>query len=179
MSPFYPDVCINIVIANHIGKEAINSITFVLKNVTTYDVRLFIEDKNLAGSRPVIKNQLLIKGDNIEIVKQKSGQERESKTYSVSFSKNIFMEEDISKNCKNYPNKEYETYKGCEDFFVHDFFGTYGQLSPIWAWDQSRNISTNVFISNLTSEFEHHLTNVITGVKPLKCKQPCTTVRVS
>ena len=73
MRPFYPDVCIMVDIADHIGKEDISSIGFGFKNLTSYGVKIYIEDKNLVTSRPV---------------------------------KIIFVQEDVSKNCKNYHNKE-------------------------------------------------------------------------
>ena len=110
-----PNVSVNIDVSNHIGQEDITSITLVIKNVTTYGVKIYLEDTNLSTNRPVVENQMFGSGDNIEIAKHRDGQKKESKQYSISFSKSIFVEEDVSKNCKNYPNKEYETYKACED----------------------------------------------------------------
>ena len=79
---------------------------------------MIIEDKNLASSRPVIENQVLQAGDEVQIIKQQDGAERNTMVYSISFSKTIFLEEDVSKNCKKYPNREFETYKECDDLFI-------------------------------------------------------------
>ena len=136
----------------------------MLKNLTSYGVRIYIEDKNLVCSRPVTENLLLAVGDNIEISKQKNNEQHESKRYSISFNKNIFVEEDASKNCKNYPSNEFVTYKECEYSFIHNFYKKYGQLNPIWAPDLSRNISGPTFIPNLTGGSHFH--NLAPGATP-------------
>ena len=154
-------------------------ITFVFKNLTSYGVRIYIEDKNLVASRPVFENQLLVTGDSIEISKQKNGDKKESKVYSIQFAKNIFVEEDVSKNCKTYPNIEYNSYKSCEDLFIQNFYKSFGHLNPIWAPEPSRNISGPTFIPHLTNDAKSSLFNIVSGLTPSECCQPCTTVRVS
>ena len=134
-----------------------------------------IEDKDMETSRPVIETQLLFSGNNIEMTEKK---EDEARVYSVSFTKNIFMEKDLTKNCKNYPNKNFQTYNDCDAAFIHNFYNSIGQLNPIWVQDLSRNISSSTFIPNLTKD-NAQVSNVVTGVTSSKCPLPCSTTRVS
>ena len=150
----------------------------MIRTTAHFGVNINIEDKNLSCSRPVIGNQMFQSGDDIQVIKQKVGSKRETKVYSISFAKNIFVEEDLSKNCMDYPNRKFETYKRCEDTYIHKFFSTH-QLNPIWAPDLSKNISRQTHLSNLPSDFKHHFANMVTGVQSSKCLLPCTTVSVS
>ena len=94
-----------------------------------------IEDKDMETSWPVIETQLLFSRDNIEITKKKKDEANDFRAYSVSFTKNIFLEKDLTKSCKIYPNEKFETYNDCEVVFIHNFFNSFGQLNPIWVQD--------------------------------------------
>ena len=49
----------------------------------------------------------------------------------IRLKENIFVEEDTSKNCVNYPNGKYESYNHCDEDFSRNV--TPPGLIPIWS----------------------------------------------
>ena len=99
-----------------------------------------------------------------------------SKTFAVSFSLNVYDEKDKSKNCKQYPNKHYESFKNCDDLEIRKFLQSKG-INPIWAADETKNITDVNIVSN-SNEYSI-LSNLYKGVSDMECKHPCTTLSVS
>ena len=54
-----------------------------------------------------------------------------TKRYSIEISKNTFVEDDHSKNCRKYPNKIFASYKDCDEQFMKEICDKEG-LVPIW-----------------------------------------------
>ena len=54
-----------------------------------------------------MQHELLFSGNNVILEQSPT---TIGKSYSVAFKQEVFMEEDASKNCKNYPNLNYEDY---------------------------------------------------------------------
>ena len=74
---------------------------------------------------------------------------KQGNSYSIAFEKIVFVENDPSKNCINYPNISYKSYKDCDDAFIHDAYNSFNQMNPVWAPDLFRkNLSRNYFVQN-------------------------------
>ena len=98
------------------------------------------------------------------------------KTFAVSYSLNVYEEKDKSKNCMQYPNKLYDSYRHCDDLKTRDFFESKG-INPIWAADKTKNITDYNIVS---SESEYYiLVNFYKGITETDCKHPCTTLSAS
>ena len=54
--------------------------------------------------------------------------------YAVEISKNVYLEEDKSKNCQNYPNPDFGSYKECDEQYMRDICNSFN-LAPIWLYD--------------------------------------------
>ena len=57
--------------------------------------------------------------------------------------KEVFIEEDISKNCSNYPNEYYTTYDECDEYFIRTNLGDlYGpNYVPLWSTQDKQNVT--------------------------------------
>ena len=54
-----------------------------------------------------MQNQLQFSGNAIDLEKSAG---HYAKSYSIAFEAEVFMEQDSSKDCENYPNSLYEAY---------------------------------------------------------------------
>lgn len=57
----------------------------------------------------------------------------QSKFYALTLSQKIYLEADEGKNCKNYPNKEFASYRECDENFVYNEIKEHYKMMPFWA----------------------------------------------
>ena len=57
----------------------------------------------------------------------------QSKLYALTLSQTINLEADEGKNCKNYPNKEFASYRECDENFVYNEIQEHYKMMPFWA----------------------------------------------
>ena len=56
--------------------------------------------------------------------------------YMVEISRNIFVEEDPSKRCTNYPTDVFQSYKECDNWYMRNLLSKVSpDLVPIWLAD--------------------------------------------
>ena len=60
-----------------------------------------------------------------------------SKKYAVEIAGNSYLEEDTSKKCRDYPNSEYASYRGCEKF----------GLAPVWLEEDFDQVTKKAVIA--------------------------------
>ena len=58
----------------------------------------------------------------------------------LSLSQAIDLEEDPNKQCKNYPYKNFKTYKECDDFYMKQELKKY-QLIPFWSTNNLSSVT--------------------------------------
>ena len=69
-------------------------------------------------------------GENIELQDLSTAK---SRTYALTLSQTIDLEEDEGKNCRKYPNKNFCSYRECDENFVyHEVKNNYNMM-PFWA----------------------------------------------
>ena len=84
------------------------------------------------------------------------------------------MEEDISKNCVNYPHEKYETYSDCDDDFVASNLPQ--GIPPIWFANNTEEVTTSFHEENITNlELYKKLHD---GRQKSSCPLPCSTLHV-
>ena len=83
---------------------------------------------------------LFTQGDEISV---QAGQIRK---YAAEISKNVYLEEDKSKNCKNYPNSEFASYMKCDEQYMRSICDSL-KLAPVWLYDDLKKVTRRV-ISN-------------------------------
>ena len=51
----------------------------------------------------------------------------------VDIKESVFVEDDPSKNCRVYPNKDHQSYRECDDQFMKDLLSTFDPpITPVW-----------------------------------------------
>ena len=97
-------------------------------------VQVLLEGKGIETSRDVYDNMLLASGDPIDT-------EPGSLTkYVLKIDQKLFVEEDTSKNCRNYPNKDFDSYAACDDHYMKSLCNVAGLL-PIWLTDDINEVT--------------------------------------
>ena len=69
--------------------------------------------------------------------------------YMVEISKNVFVPEDPSKRCTNYPTDVFQSYKECDNRFMSNLLSRVSpDLVPIWLTDDMDNVSSLLVDTN-------------------------------
>ena len=68
------------------------------------------------------------------------------KKYGIEISENVYVEEDVSKHCREYPNEEYESFADCDNQYVRNVCKKHN-INPIWLTDDFTNVTVQRFLS--------------------------------
>ena len=171
--PYYPAICCHIDISNYVKNRTILSITFQLNLIGDHRVDILLEDKQVSANRPITEHQLLFSGDQILIENLKNTPL--AKSYAVSFSQESFNEKDPKHQCVEFPYKGAQSYKQCDDTFIHQLYIDHQLPDPVWMSDF---LQLNPAEENYSVPAEYKIgSNLFMGITPSGCLQPCTTVR--
>ena len=111
-------------------------------------------------------------GPQIQI--ENLGQKCSNKKFLVEFKQTVYVEEDESKGCVNYPNK-YESYNECDEAFMRDLLKKHYPPDFMPFWLGSVNATQWMSSTNIT---ERIYSDLIKGtLMPPKdvCPLPCTS----
>ena len=70
-------------------------------------------------------------------------------SYIVRINTDVFVEEDPSKTCRNYPNDNFASFKDCDDQFMRDKVEEVApglDLTPPWLVDDLDNVTSQPVI---------------------------------
>ena len=72
------------------------------------------------------------------------------KQYSVQISNTIFVDEDPTKNCADYPNPLFESYRDCDEEEMRKFVSSFDPpgLVPVWLSGSFENVTSMLTMSN-------------------------------
>ena len=147
MRPNYPHNCYTLDISNHTGVGLIQTIYFYFKSPNRETVKIFAQGKGgIQTSRDVYDNMLLASGDAIATTPGSLTK------YVLKISQNIFVEEDESKNCRNYPNEDFDSYANCDDNYMQSLCDEAGLL-PIWLTDDLNKATVQAYV-NVTGKYQ-------------------------
>ena len=105
-------------------------LVFQFKKQQNLGITIEIEDKRKALVRRSIKsNSFDYEGPQIEL---KDLSTPKIVYYQITLSQTIDLETDLGKRCKNYPNKNFSSYRECDENFVYNEVKKY-KLIPFWA----------------------------------------------
>ena len=126
----YPHNCYTLDLSslNQIRHESIKTLGFTFKSGNLEQVQINLQGITMATNREIFDNSFYTKGDKITVTPGRT------KKYAVEISKNVYLEEDKSKKCQDYPNSEYASYMECDDQFMKDICKRL-KLAPIWLLD--------------------------------------------
>ena len=118
-SPYFPDNVLNIHLSGleHIQRTEILALGFEqLQNHSVKHLELRLLDSSLLTSRPL--NSLgQFYGDSVVF----EPGVKSSHIYTVILEQTKYLEEDVSKNCVNYPTENHKSYQHCDDLFQKEF----------------------------------------------------------
>ena len=120
--------------------ERIETIYLNFKSGNLEKVQISLQGSTLASNREIFDNSFYNKGDKITV---KPGRINK---YAVEISKNVYLEEDKSKKCRDYPNSEYASYMECDDQFMKGICKRV-ELAPIWLLDNISQATTKAAVN--------------------------------
>ena len=109
------------------------------KNNLTVEVKL--QGKSLATSRDIVEHGFFSTGGP---PMKLDFQTPKLFKYIVRLKKDVFVEEDTSKGCRNYPNSDFSSYKECDSKFLRDRVKDLSKdlnLMPPWLTEDLNKVS--------------------------------------
>ena len=109
-------------ISNQTRGKLIQTLYFYLKSPNRERVQVLVQGKGIETNRDVYDNMLLASGDALQT-------EPGSMTkYVLKINQKFYVEEDTSKNCRNYPNEDFESYGACDDHYMKSLCKAAGKI---------------------------------------------------
>ena len=139
--------------------RGMKSLTFYFNEMThNSTVTLKLQGRGLILHRDQQQLRFDSSGDNVKLVPKKMSR------YVVEIKKMVFVEEDSSQTCRNYPTSEFDSYTECDNDYAKrkiEQFAPGLNLTPVWINDNlemftSQNLSADQRIpSKIVKQFDH------------------------
>ena len=139
----YPQNCytLDLSIVSEKRKEGIKTLGLVFKSSNIGKVQISLKGNGQQTNREVYDNSFYARGDTISVTPGRKNK------YAVKISKNVYLEEDLSKRCHEYPTVEYTSYRECDDQYVRSICDGV-RLAPIWLLDNISQATTQTLIED-------------------------------
>ena len=101
-------------------------------------VEIKLLGQGLTTHREILKHRFYSFGDEMKFKNRLTG-------YIVKIKENVFVEEDPSQTCRNYPTSEFSSYTECDDHYVRkrlDQIAPGLNLTPVWMADDLDLVTT-------------------------------------
>ena len=155
-------------------------------------IQINAQGRNLISHRDLFHNSFYSTGDAL------ISDAGYLKKYGIEISENVYVEEDPSKYCKEYPNEKYESFADCDNQYVRNVCKKHN-IFPIWLTDDFKNVTIQHFLSEeeasglglsasskltgtliyskLNTDFfpGEHWMRIFTGLEKSPCATPCRT----
>ena len=92
----------------------------------------------------------------------------------MKLKENVFLEEDISKNCVDYPHGKYETYNDCDEDFVASNL-PHG-LVPIWFTNNTEEVTS--YLNHTRFPNSDIYEKLHDGTQKSTCPVPCSIFHI-
>ena len=147
LKPNFPHNCLSLDIAKNkdIKKQGVKNIYIEIYRKSGFGVELFLEDRHRSCSRTIKYSRLAQTGANIVI--DDLGKTVDKK-YVVKLKENVLLEEDPLAKCRNYPNKDYDSYNDCDEDFLIKIFQKYFRFYPIWVTSNKSLVTEHETVIN-------------------------------
>ena len=178
LKPNYPNNCLTLDISMFLKSgDYVTGINIIFYQSATFaaKIEVHIEDRLQTMSRYYIASKLKTQGANIYI-RDMEIKEGLSKTYMLTFTQNIFSEEDKDHNCVNYPTENYDTFEDCDSQYLDELLQQ-DSLFPAWAYPKDLSFATN--ITTNTSGLSPTTLGYFMGETPSPCQDPCTQTAIT
>ena len=136
----YPHNCYSLDLSNVTQEYEVKELFLYFQNLENKTVEVLLRDTNMDCSREVKDHSFYSIGDTIRLTESQVAM-----AYMVEMSKNVFVKEDPSKRCTDYPTDKFKSYKECDDQFMRKLLADVSpDLLPIWLTDNVENASSLV-----------------------------------
>lgn len=171
---FYSEYCFTLKADSLRKARAVNiviqpNLTYDEKEIKLSDINLYLGRHIMAHSMNHKEDKMSFKHTEIRII---------MKLFYIDIREEVYVEEDPTKNCVNYPDDDYETYNDCDrqtamselaEEISHNFY-------PIWAapgnnFSRVTKEPVNIDPHNLSGHMAH--VNYASGLTTTACKLPC------
>ena len=168
--------------------DAVKSIFLTFNDMRqNSSVSLKLQQRGLILHRDYQELRFASSGDNLELIRDKVSK------FVVKIKKTVFVEEDPSQTCRNYPTSEFESYTQCDDKYVKkkiEEIAPGKNLTPVWMTENLDTVTSHPlhldsraagkFILSLILRQKHgflsaKLTDLFFGVDQSDCPLPCVT----
>ena len=128
-------------------ESMIQTVNFKLSMAWSGTLEIIFEDRNLATDRDLSLKTLFITGPNIKMKLEKDlnfQNQHSTQTYAIVLSERVFVDEDPTNICLNYPTELFTSYNECDKNYVRktlkESFGP--DFVPIWATNNMSEVSS-------------------------------------
>lgn len=145
----YPQNCytVNLTHVNKASVDAVKTLKMSFRTEKTKNVKINLQCRTLTSNREMYEDAFYTKGDPI------LAEPGKFRKYAVEISKNVYLEEDSSKNCRDYPNSEFASYMDCDEQHMRNICKDMN-LAPIWLYDDFSEV-TKMKILNYSGKFNN------------------------
>ena len=178
LKPNYPNNCLTLDISTFLKSgDYVRSLNIIFDQSASFATKidLNIEDRLQTMSRYYIASKLKTQGANIYI-RDREIEDGLSKTYMLTFTQNIFSEEDRDHNCVNYLTENYDTFEDCDSQYLDELLQP-DSLYPAWAYPEDLSLATN--ITTNTSGLSLTTMGYFMGETPSPCQDSCTQTTIT
>ena len=136
--PQFP-ACQTVDLTHYFNLSTPSTVFFNVKKNQNLEIAIEVGDKRKAlARRRLIQNSFEYEGAKIKLENLYSSI---SRTYAVTVSQTIDLETDKGKNCIDYPNKNFSSYRECDENFVYNEVVEKYNMMPFWAAKNIHEIS--------------------------------------
>ena len=139
----YPGNCYTLDVTQiyNVSGKGIRKMFMRFGDISSMSVKVSVLGKSLDSRKSIRSNSFYSKGVSIRPENQTWS------SYIVKTQEVIYVEEDKSKDCKDYPNSEFQSFGDCEDQGSKDFLAKkFPNIIPVWLMDNIENVTTGAVI---------------------------------
>ena len=109
------------------------------KNISS--IQINAQGRHFLSHRDLFHNSFLSTGDPLV------ADPGYMKKYGIEISENVYVEEDTSKHCREYPNEEYESFADCDNEYVRNVCKKHN-INPIWLTNDFEKVTVQKNLSD-------------------------------
>ena len=137
----YPHNCYSLDFFNITQQHEVKELGLGFNYFEGMTVEVLLRDTNMNCNRELKDHSFYSTGDSIKLTESQV-----SMAYMVEISKTLFVKEDPSKRCTDYPTEKFETYKECDNLYMRGLLDKISpELVPIWLNKDINDVSSSLF----------------------------------
>ena len=147
----YPGNCFTMEITRmDVIRKGIRRMVMRFGDISGISLEVFVLGKSLESRKNIRSNAFYSQGVPIRPKNMTWA------SYIVKTQEVIYMEEDKSKDCKNYPNSEFQSWGDCEDQGSREILAKrFPNIIPVWLNDNLENVTTRAVIEDGNKKVVH------------------------